>query len=84
MKYEQIKYIHEYLVRFFNESEDPISPPGIKNEETLRSAIARPFMSVGGNDAYKGIFPKAAAMKICLSLQEWLRHMSYVKIEMMN
>ncbi|MFX6089172.1 type II toxin-antitoxin system death-on-curing family toxin [Acinetobacter baumannii] len=62
MNYEQVKYIHEYLVRFFEKSEDPISPPGIKNEETLRSAIARPFMSVGGADAYKGIFPKAAAL----------------------
>lgn len=62
MKFEQVKFIHEYLVRFFNDSEDPISPSGIKNEETLHSAIARPFMSVGGQDAYKGIFPKAAAL----------------------
>lgn len=62
MNYEHVKFIHEYLVRFFAESEDPISPPGIKNEETLKSAIARPFMSVGGGDAYKGIFTKAAAL----------------------
>ncbi|MEQ1079901.1 MULTISPECIES: type II toxin-antitoxin system death-on-curing family toxin [Acinetobacter] len=32
------------------------------NEETLKSAVARPFMSLGGHDAYKGIFPKAAAL----------------------
>jgi len=62
MEYKQIKFIHEYLVRFFENSEDPISPPGIKNEETLKSAIARPFMTVGGNDAYTGIFLKAAAL----------------------
>ena len=62
MNYEQIKFIHEYLVRFFEQSDDPISPPGIKNEETLKSAVARPFMSVGGSDAYKGIFSKAAAL----------------------
>lgn len=62
MNFEQIMFIHEYLVRFFIDSEDPILPPGIKNEETLRSAVARPFMTVGGEDAYKGIFPKAAAL----------------------
>ncbi|EHU1601900.1 death-on-curing family protein [Acinetobacter baumannii OIFC0162] len=62
MNYEQVKFIHEYLVRFFENSDDPISPSGIKNEETLKSAVARPFMSVGGQDAYKGIFPKAAAL----------------------
>ena len=62
MNYDQVTFIHEYLVRFFAESDDPISPPGIKNMETLKSAIARPFMSVGGEDAYKGIFPKAAAL----------------------
>ena len=53
MNYEQVKFIHEYLVRFFEDSEDPISPPGIKNEETLKSAVARPFMSVGGADAIR-------------------------------
>lgn len=62
MEYKQISFIHDYLVRFFEESEDPISPPGIKSEESLRSAIARPFMSVGGKDAYPGIFLKAAAL----------------------
>ncbi len=62
MEYKQISFIHDYLVRFFEESEDPISPPGIKSEESLRSAIARPFMSVGGKDAYQGVFLKAAAL----------------------
>lgn len=62
MEYKQISFIHDYLVRFFEKSEDPISPSGIKSEESLRSAIARPFMSVGGKDAYQGVFLKAAAL----------------------
>lgn len=62
MTFEQVVFIHEYLVRFFINSEDPISPPGVKNEGTLRSAVARPFASAWGSDAYKGIFPKAAAL----------------------
>lgn len=59
---EQVKFIHEYLVEYFKDSEDPVSPPGIKNIETLESAVARPFMSVGGQDAYVGVFHKAAAL----------------------
>ncbi|MBV7262570.1 type II toxin-antitoxin system death-on-curing family toxin [Photobacterium sp. WH24] len=62
MKIEQIKFIHEYLVEYFRHSEDPVSPPGIKNEELLESAVTRPFMSAGGNDAYVGVFNKAAAL----------------------
>ena len=62
MDIEQIKYIHEYLVDYFEGSEDPVSPPGIKNEALLNSAVARPFMSVGGSDAYVGIFNKSAAL----------------------
>ncbi|MGR2836189.1 type II toxin-antitoxin system death-on-curing family toxin [Vibrio vulnificus] len=62
MDIEQIKYIHEYLVEYFEGSEDPVSPPGIKNEDLLKSAVARPFMSAGGTDAYVGVFNKAAAL----------------------
>lgn len=62
MDIEQIKYIHEYLVGYFEGSEDPVSPPGIKNEDLLKSAVARPFMSAGGTDAYVGVFNKAAAL----------------------
>ncbi|EOC1797726.1 type II toxin-antitoxin system death-on-curing family toxin [Vibrio fluvialis] len=62
MDIEQIKYIHEYLVDYFKGSEDPVSPPGIKNEDLLKSAVARPFTSAGGEDAYVGVFNKAAAL----------------------
>ncbi len=30
MEFEQVKFIHEYLVRFFENSEDPISPQALK------------------------------------------------------
>lgn len=62
MNLEQIKYIHFFLVEYFKNSEDPISPAGIKNEGLLASAVARPFMSIDGKDAYIGVFNKASAL----------------------
>lgn len=62
MDIRQIKFIHEYLVTYFDGKDDPISPPGIKNEGTLESAVQRPFMTVGGKDAYMGVFNKGAAL----------------------
>lgn len=62
MDFEEVKYIHEYLVEYFADSDDPVSPPGIKNKELLESAVARPFMVLGGQEAYKGVFNKAAAL----------------------
>ncbi|WP_435236769.1 type II toxin-antitoxin system death-on-curing family toxin [Psychromonas sp. PT13] len=58
----QVKFIHEYLVDYFKDKEDPVSPPGIKNEGILESSVQRPFMSVGGRDAYTGVFNKGAAL----------------------
>ena len=58
----EVKFIHEYLVDYFHDKEDPVSPPGIKNEGILESSVKRPFMSVGGQDAYKGVFNKGAAL----------------------
>ena len=62
MDIQQIKFIHEYLVKYFIDSEDPVSPPGVKDENLLESAVSRPFMSAGGQDAYIGVFNKAAAL----------------------
>lgn len=62
MNIDQIKYIHDFLVEYFHDSEDPVSPPGIKNESLLESSVSRPFMSAGGEDAYPGVFNKAAAL----------------------
>jgi death-on-curing protein len=62
MNLEQIVYIHEYLVTYFANKDDPISPAGIKDKQLLESAVVRPFMSVNGEDAYPGIFNKASAL----------------------
>lgn len=62
MNIETIKYIHEYLTEYFVDSEDPISPPGIKNLGMLESAAGRPFASAGGSDAFPDVFDKAAAL----------------------
>ena len=64
-----IVYIHEYLTDYFVEKEDPISPPGVKNIETIESAAARPETTIGGEDAYPTTFLKAAALfhSICLN-----------------
>ncbi|SDS12355.1 death on curing protein [Halopseudomonas litoralis] len=62
MDINQVKFIHDYLVDYFDNSDDPVSPPGVKDEDLLNSSVSRPFMSVGGQDAYPGIFYKAAAL----------------------
>lgn len=62
MDLTQIKHIHTYLEHYFRDTPDPVSPPGIKNESLLESAVQRPFMTVGGEDAYEGVFNKAAAL----------------------
>ncbi|WP_165311350.1 type II toxin-antitoxin system death-on-curing family toxin [Vibrio ziniensis] len=62
MKIEEIKYIHGYLVEYFANRDDPISPAGIKSEELLESAVCRPLMTAGGKDAYIGVYNKCAAL----------------------
>ena len=62
MNLETIKYIHEFLANYFEFEEDPISPVGVKDQSLLESAIARPFVSVGGKDAYETPVEKAAVL----------------------
>ncbi len=59
---KHILFIHDCLVVWFADSEDPFSPSGIKNMGLLESAIARPFQSVAGADAYPSPFDKAGAL----------------------
>lgn len=58
----EVTQIHEYLTEHYKDSEDPISPPGIKSPDLLESAIARPFMTVGGKDAYPEAMDKASVL----------------------
>jgi death-on-curing protein len=59
---KEILEIHELLEDYFAESEDPISPPGVKDQKLVESAAARPFQSVGQKDAYPTLYEKAAAL----------------------
>ncbi|URL01216.1 type II toxin-antitoxin system death-on-curing family toxin [Avibacterium sp. 20-126] len=54
--------VHEYLADFYEKSEDPIRPRGIKDKGLFESAINRPFMTAGGKDAYITLWDKAAAL----------------------
>lgn len=62
MEVETIIFIHEYLAEFYKYKEDPIEPPGVKNENLIASAAGRPFQSAGGQDAYPDTYLKAAAL----------------------
>jgi len=62
MNIDDIMCIHEFLVKYFHDADDPISPPGVKHQELLESAISRPFQSAGGRDCYNGIYLKSAAL----------------------
>lgn len=57
-----IIFIHEHLTNFFEDKEDPISPPGVQNLSSIESAAARPYATAGGEDAYPTPFLKAAAL----------------------
>ena len=57
-----VEEIHNFLARYFLDSGDPISPPGLKNRKLLESAVARPLQSAGGEDAFENVFEKAAAL----------------------
>lgn len=59
---DELIEIHEILVDWFEASEDPISPAGIKDRNLLESAAARPSQMIDGKDAYRSSFEKAAAL----------------------
>lgn len=62
MDISTVEEIHFFLVNYFGDSEDPISPPGIKSQSLLESACARPFSTAGGRDVFEDEFEKAAAL----------------------
>lgn len=48
MRIGTVEEIHNFLSEYYINSEDPISPPGVKDIGLLESACARPFASAGG------------------------------------
>lgn len=62
MNSDVVIFIHEFLTDFFKDQDDPISPSGVKNRETIESAVARPLTTVAGRDAYPTPYLKAASL----------------------
>jgi death-on-curing family protein len=58
----EIKAIHEALERDFCDSGDPISPPGVRDENLLSSAAHRPKTSHGEHLKYPTVEMAAAAL----------------------
>jgi death-on-curing family protein len=54
--------IHEALVNDFAESADPVSPPGVKNQSLLDSAVGRPRTAIGNTPKYPTVEMAAAAL----------------------
>jgi death-on-curing family protein len=62
LSYDQVVSIHEALEQDFRASNDPIFPPGIKNDHLLHSAVARPNTGFGEVLKYPTIEMAAAAV----------------------
>jgi len=62
MNAEQVKNIHFFLADHYATTEDPISPPGVKDEGLLESACARPFTTAGQKEMFETPFEKAAVL----------------------
>ncbi len=54
--------VHDALVRDFAASDDPISPPGVRDENLLISAIERPQTSLGDQRKYPSAEMAGAAL----------------------
>lgn len=62
LKKEDVINIHERLVVDAERSEDPISPPGVKNENLLESAVARQHAGFGSVLKYNDPIENAATL----------------------
>lgn len=59
---EDIKLIHNALVREFAETNDPISPPGVRDIGLLESAVNRQFIGSGNDYKYYDEYLSAATL----------------------
>ncbi len=59
---EEVIDIHESLVKDAANSDDPISPPGIKNRGLLESAVGRQHFGYGGQMKYNTPLSNAASL----------------------
>ena len=59
---DDVRAIHEELVREFANDNDPIAPAGVRDENLLGSAVSRPFTSIGETKKYPSAEMAAAAL----------------------
>ena len=57
-----IRKIHYALVADFAKSNDPINPPGVRDEHLLESAVFRPHTALGSHMKYPTVETSAAAL----------------------
>jgi death on curing protein len=57
---QYVQYIHDSLVMVMWPGSDPVGAGGCRDINLLESAVARPFHSAFGEDAYPTILDKAA------------------------
>ena len=58
----QVTQIHFHLVEDFRKSRDPIDPPGVRDDNLLKSAVHRVHTALGGESKYPTIPMAAAAL----------------------
>jgi death-on-curing protein len=59
---DEVRFIHEVLVREFSDTKDPIYPPGVKSETLLASAVSRQHVSLGSMIKYPDPIQNAATL----------------------
>ena len=60
--FEDVMDIHWYLVEAFKDDEDPLEPPGARDENLVHSACMRPNTGIGDQDKYPTEYDKIAAL----------------------
>ena len=59
---DDVRAIHEELIREFASQSDPIDPPGVRDDNLLESALTRPHTSMGESRKYPSIEMSVAAL----------------------
>lgn len=57
-----VEYVHDELINKFWPGIEHIGSKGVKDRKLLESAVARPFQTVFGEDAYPTLVEKAGAL----------------------
>lgn len=70
---EEVKRIHYILVEDFAKTRDPIDPPGVRDDNLLRSAVFRVHTSLGAELKYPTV-PMAAAAYLHSIIQNHVFH----------